>query len=97
MHTVLIRLKHIDGVAVEPLALQPQRGGPKNLPIVQSFLNDIEDDEQSQLKKKPHLVIVGGGWGVRTSLRYILVGRANPTDNDRLWAFLRLSNLAIIT
>ena len=57
-------LKHIDGVPVEPLALQPTTGGPKNLPIVKSYLSDIEDEENAELSHKPHLVIVGGGWGV---------------------------------
>ena len=56
--------KHIDGVPVEPLALQPTAGGPKNLPIVKSYLSDIEDAENAELSHKPHLVIVGGGWGV---------------------------------
>lgn len=59
------RPKHIEGVPVEPLALQPERGGPKNLPITKSYLSDVEDAEASELKSKPHLVIVGGGWGVR--------------------------------
>ncbi|THG99455.1 hypothetical protein EW026_g2881 [Hermanssonia centrifuga] len=55
--------KHIDGVPVAPLALHPERGGPKNLPVVKSYLSDLEDSEQSELCEKPHLVIVGGGWG----------------------------------
>jgi hypothetical protein len=57
--------QHIDRVPVNPLALNPERGGPKNLPIVSSYLNDEEDDEAKKLAKKPRLVIVGGGWGVR--------------------------------
>ncbi|THH28918.1 hypothetical protein EUX98_g5271 [Antrodiella citrinella] len=64
--------QHIEGVPVSPLALKPETGGPKNLPILQSFLGDIEDTEQIKLSKKPHLVIVGGGWGavgVLSSLR----------------------------
>ena len=65
----MIRLKHVDGVHVDELALQPQCGGPKNLPIVRSFLSDNEDEELSALKKKPHLVIVGGGWGVSVPQR----------------------------
>ncbi|KAH8106890.1 nucleotide-binding domain-containing protein [Cristinia sonorae] len=55
--------KHVEGVPVAPLALKPETGGPKNLPIVQAFLGDMEDPEQHELSKKPHLVIVGGGWG----------------------------------
>ena len=47
-----------------PLALKPERGGPKNLPIAKSYLSDLEDSENTELAEKPHLVIVGGGWGV---------------------------------
>ncbi|EPS95185.1 FAD/NAD-binding domain-containing protein [Fomitopsis schrenkii] len=55
--------EHIEGVPVSPLALKPGRGGPKNLPILERYLGDFEDDANTQLVEKPHLVIVGGGWG----------------------------------
>ncbi|CCM00529.1 uncharacterized protein FIBRA_02563 [Fibroporia radiculosa] len=55
--------RHIDGVPVSPLALNPERGGPKNLPILRRLLSDYEDTDNSDLVEKPHLVIVGGGWG----------------------------------
>lgn len=55
--------QHIDGVPVNPLALHPERGGPKNLPIVEVLLRDEEDPEFRELATKPRLVIVGGGWG----------------------------------
>ncbi|KAH9833022.1 nucleotide-binding domain-containing protein [Rhodofomes roseus] len=64
--------QHIEGVPVSPLALKPERGGPKNLPILQRYLGDFEDLTNTQLVDKPHLVIVGGGWGavgVLNSLR----------------------------
>lgn len=57
---------------MSPLALKPERGGPKNLPILQRYLGDFEDATNTQLVEKPHLVIVGGGWGavgVLNSLR----------------------------
>ena len=57
--------KHIERVPVSPLALHPERGGPKNLPVVNVLLADEEDEEFSKLNEKPKLVIVGGGWGVR--------------------------------
>src|SRR6266540_851670 len=57
--------KHIDRVPVNPLALDPKRGGPKNLPIAHVLVDDEEDDETKALLAKPKLVIVGGGWGVR--------------------------------
>ena len=30
------------------------------------------EDDQEELSSKPHLVIVGGGWGVRTSIALFL-------------------------
>ncbi|KAI0819034.1 nucleotide-binding domain-containing protein [Irpex lacteus] len=67
--------KHIEGVPVAPLALQPERGGPKNLPIVKSYLNDIEDETQEALSMRPHLVIVGAGWGAIG-----ILNKLNPGD-----------------
>jgi len=58
--------KHIERVPVSPLALKPERGGPKNLPIVRVQVDDEQDEENVRLAEKPKLVIVGGGWGVRT-------------------------------
>lgn len=60
--------KHIERVPVSPLALHPERGGPKNLPVVDVLLADEEDEEFRKLNEKPKLVIVGGGWGVRLNL-----------------------------
>jgi hypothetical protein len=56
--------KHVDRVPVSPLALNPERGGPKNLPIVRVQVDDQDDEENRKLASKPRLVIVGGGWGV---------------------------------
>lgn len=56
--------KHIDRVPVSPLALHPERGGPKNLPVARVQVDDEEDEENKLLAEKPKLVILGGGWGV---------------------------------
>ncbi|KAG8885203.1 hypothetical protein FRB98_001931 [Tulasnella sp. 332] len=48
-------------VHVNPLALNPPIGGPKNLPILVSLIDD--DIEVEEGKEKERLVIVGGGWG----------------------------------
>lgn len=56
--------KHVSNVPVNPLALCPTTGGPKNLPIASSLVGDEEDEEAKALATKPRLVIVGGGWGV---------------------------------
>jgi len=58
--------KHIDRVPVSPLALHPERGGPKNLPIVRAQVDDEQDEENKKLAEKPRLIVVGGGWGVST-------------------------------
>ncbi|KAH7343714.1 nucleotide-binding domain-containing protein [Rhizoctonia solani] len=55
--------KHVEKVPVNPLALKPETGGPKNLPIASSLVGDEEDEEAKILSQKPRLVIVGGGWG----------------------------------
>lgn len=64
--------RHLDRVPVNPLALKPRRGGPKNLPIIDVELDDLESAEKVRCEKLPRLVIVGGGWGV--SLRLLLWG-----------------------
>jgi hypothetical protein len=60
--------RHVDRVPAHGLALNPRKGGPKNLPIIERDLADQEDEYTAALVDKPHLVIVGGGWGV--SLAY---------------------------
>ena len=57
--------KHIDRVPVSPLALHPELGGPKNLPIASVLVGDGDNGAQVPVTGKPKLVIVGGGWGVR--------------------------------
>lgn len=56
--------RHVGGVPTSPLALHPRKGGPKNLPIVDTDLSQEEDDTTRKLAGKPKLVIIGGGWGV---------------------------------
>lgn len=60
--------KHIDRVPVNPLALNPEKGGPNNLPVVKVMVDDSDDEENKKLSEKPRLVIVGGGWGVSLTL-----------------------------
>lgn len=57
--------KHVDRVPVHPLALNPEKGGPKNLPVVRIQMDDEEDEEAKKLATRPKLVVVGAGWGVR--------------------------------
>ncbi|KAK1775726.1 hypothetical protein QBC45DRAFT_421323 [Copromyces sp. CBS 386.78] len=50
-------------IDISKLALNPRRGGPKNLPILEVFLDDDDSEENKKHKEKPRLVILGGGWG----------------------------------
>ncbi|KAF9652862.1 nucleotide-binding domain-containing protein [Thelephora ganbajun] len=70
---------HVDKVPVSPLALQPETGGPKNLPVVGAFLSDIEDPENERISQKPRLVIVGGGWGAVGLLSKLSLGDYHVT------------------
>lgn len=50
-------------VLVNPLALEPERGGKKNLKIARVLMDDEDDEAHAGQLKKPKLVILGGGWG----------------------------------
>ncbi|KAF7363718.1 hypothetical protein MSAN_01029600 [Mycena sanguinolenta] len=71
--------KHIERVPVSPLALHPESGGPKNLPIVRVAVDDEEDEEHKKLATKPKLVIVGGGWGAMATLQNLYPGDYHVT------------------
>ena len=60
--------RHVDRVPANPLALHPRTGGKKNLPILEVNLDEEEEESKRSMKGKPRLVIIGGGWGVRSSL-----------------------------
>lgn len=57
-------------VPVNPLALNPTKGGKKNLPIASFLYDDEESDVQKELLKKPKLVIIGGGEQFYTNNRH---------------------------
>lgn len=54
---------------VSAMALNPRRGGPKNLPVLEDYLDDDDSDEMRRQKEKPRLVILGGGWGAVSLLK----------------------------
>ncbi|KAK5628043.1 hypothetical protein RRF57_003758 [Xylaria bambusicola] len=60
---------------VSEVALEPPRGGPKNLPIIEALLDDDENDNAKDKKQKPRLVILGSGWGSVALLKQL-----NPDD-----------------
>jgi NADH dehydrogenase len=48
---------------VSTIALNPRRGGPKNLPIAEHLVDDDDSPQKHNQKHKPKLVILGTGWG----------------------------------
>jgi len=62
-------------INVSLLSLNPRRGGPKNLPIADAFIDDYDTEERKMLAGKPRLVILGGGWGAVAMLKNL-----NPGD-----------------
>ena len=55
-------LSYVD-IPVSVSALEPRRGGPKNLPIAEVLVDDDDSEEMQRQKDKPKLVILGSGWG----------------------------------
>ncbi|KAL2001383.1 hypothetical protein VTN02DRAFT_1831 [Thermoascus thermophilus] len=64
-----------EDVPVSELALNPRRGGPKNLPIAEVLLGDEDTEERHAQKDKPKLVVLGTGWGSVALLKHL-----NPGD-----------------
>lgn len=62
-------------LTVSELALNPRRGGPKNLPIADHLVDDDDSPEKKAQKHKPKLVILGTGWGSVALLKQL-----NPDD-----------------
>jgi NADH:ubiquinone reductase (H+-translocating) len=62
-------------VPVAAHALDPPRGGPKNLPIADVLVDDDDCPENEQQRNKPRLVVLGSGWGSVALLKTL-----NPDD-----------------
>jgi NADH dehydrogenase len=62
-------------IPVSTTALNPRRGGPKNLPIAEVLVDDDDCPEMAEQKHKPKLVILGSGWGSVALLKML-----NPGD-----------------
>jgi NADH dehydrogenase len=56
-------------VPVSSAALNPRRGGPKNLPIADVLVDDDDSEKARENKEKPRLVILGTGWGSVATLK----------------------------
>ena len=70
---------HMGDCPVSQVALTPQRGGPKNLPIASVLLDDDASDEFAAQKNKPKLVILGTGWGSVALLKQLIPGDYHVT------------------
>ncbi|KAJ9473882.1 External NADH-ubiquinone oxidoreductase 2, mitochondrial [Pseudozyma hubeiensis] len=73
------REAHVDKVPLNPLALSPKSGGPKNLPILSSYPEDEQDEISKKLAEKERLVIVGGGWAAVGLLKTLDPEKYNVT------------------
>jgi NADH:ubiquinone reductase (H+-translocating) len=65
----------MEPLPVSTLALNPRRGGPKNLPIAEHFIDDGDNDNKYASKHKPRLLLLGTGWGSVALLKNL-----NPED-----------------
>jgi NADH dehydrogenase len=65
----------VEDLPISEFALNPRRGGPKNLPIAEHLLDDDDGPVARDHKHKPKLVILGTGWGSIAMLKTL-----NPDD-----------------
>ncbi|KAJ4487664.1 hypothetical protein J3R30DRAFT_3430235 [Lentinula aciculospora] len=85
--------RHVDRVPINPLALNLERGGPKNLPIARVLVDDDEDEDMHRIARdKPRLVVVGGGWGAMGVLQTLHLGDYHVTvvSNETFTTFTPL-------
>ncbi|KAF2723933.1 hypothetical protein K431DRAFT_282630 [Polychaeton citri CBS 116435] len=66
-------------IPVSEYALNPRRGGPKNLPIAEYFVDDDDSAEMKAQKHKPKLVVLGTGWGSVALLKNLNLGEYHVT------------------
>ncbi|EPS36126.1 hypothetical protein H072_10507 [Dactylellina haptotyla CBS 200.50] len=66
-------------IPVSELALNPERGGPKNLPIARVLVDDDESEGRFNCKHKPKLVILGCGWGSVAILKTLAADQYHVT------------------
>lgn len=64
-----------EDIPVSQLALNPPRGGPKNLPIAEVLLGDHDSEGMMEQRDRPRLVVLGTGWGSIALLKHL-----NPND-----------------
>ena len=66
-------------IPVSELAMNPRRGGPKNLPILEHSIDDDQSEECRAQRDKPRLVLLGTGWGNVALLKKLVPDEYNVT------------------
>lgn len=66
-------------IPVAKSALEPRRGGPKNLPIADFLMGEHDSKEMAEQRDKPRLVILGTGWGSIALLKKLQPGDYHVT------------------
>lgn len=69
----------IADIPVSEHALSPRRGGPKNLPIASTLVDDEDSPEMAAQRDKPKMVILGTGWGSIALLKTLHPGDYHVT------------------
>ncbi|KGQ01740.1 hypothetical protein PAAG_11458 [Paracoccidioides lutzii Pb01] len=70
---------NLQDIPVSELALNPRRGGPKNLPIAGVLVDDHDSEAMEEQRDKPRLVILGTGWGSVSLLKTLHPGDYHVT------------------
>lgn len=68
-----------EDIPVSELALNPPRGGPKNLPIAEVLIGEHDSEGMIEARDKPRLVILGTGWGSVALLKHLTPGDYHVT------------------
>lgn len=71
---------------MNPLSLNPSKGGKKNLPIASHLVDDEESQSARDQLKKEKIVILGGGWGAVGVLKNLDPGKYHVTVVSREFA-----------
>jgi NADH dehydrogenase len=66
-------------IPVAKLALEPRRGGPKNLPVADFLMGEYDSKDMAEQKDKPRLVVLGTGWGSIALLKSLRPGDYHVT------------------
>ncbi|SCU98983.1 LADA_0H16600g1_1 [Lachancea dasiensis] len=66
-------------IEVPKLALNPELGGPENLPILRDNLDAYDSEDKEKLSYRPKLVVLGSGWASVGVLKSLASGEYDVT------------------